>query len=181
AALPGFIGTVLCQGPSISALIYRLQGEERNSAAAAESAISQMESGALRADAAADLAVGLRKMKHVDPVLGVISAYLYDSIGDIDNIRRMAFYYVQHNQPIPFDIALLGQLKGEWRDGSLWAQVPMVSKRKPGTKAEQQNLWTYSATPPTSGKVGGYWPWMRQGWAFLDDSASTLMRPGLTE
>jgi len=121
-------------------------------------------------------------MKHVDPVLGIISAYLYDSIGDIENIRRMAFYYVKHGQPIPYDIALLGQLRGEWRDGVLSAKVPTVSKREPRTEAEGANTWTFSDTPATAGEVAGLWPWMRQGWTFLDDPAdngSALIRTGL--
>jgi hypothetical protein len=184
AALPQFIATVLRDGRGISALIYRPVYEAPDTAAAAEFAIAQMESGALRADDATNLAVELRKMKHADPVLGVISAYLYDAIGDIDNIRRMACYYVEENQPIPYDIALLAQLRGEWRDGLLWARVPPVGKRDPRTEGERSAEWTYSATKATAGLVGGLWPWMRQGWTFLDDPAddgSTLITPGLIE
>jgi hypothetical protein len=183
-ALPEFIATVLRDERGISALIYRPVYELPGTASAAEFAIAKMESGALRADAATDLAVNLRQMKHVDPVLGVISAYLYDSIGDIDNIRRMAFYYVEHHQPIPYDIALLALLRGEWREGLLWAHVPAVGKRRPRTETEGANEWTHSATSATAGQVGGLWPWMRQGWTFLDDPSddgSTLIRPGLIE
>jgi hypothetical protein len=184
AALPGFVATVLRDARGISALIYRPVYDAPETAAAAESAIASMESGGLRANAATDLAVSLRQMKHVDPVLGVISAYLYDSIGDTDNIRRMAFYYVSNGQPIPYDIALLGQLRGERRDGILSAQVPAVTKRDPRTEAERSNEWAHSATPATTGEVGGLWPWMRQGWTFLDDPSddgSTLIPPGLIE
>jgi hypothetical protein len=49
---------------------------------------------------------------YIDPLVGVISAYLYDSIGDIDSIRQMAFYYAKAQQAIPYDIALLASLKG---------------------------------------------------------------------
>jgi hypothetical protein len=182
-ALPQFIAAVLRDKRGISALIYRKVYEATNTSATAEIAIVKMESGALRSDDATDLAVNLREMKHVDPTLGVISAYLYDSIGDIDNIRRMAFYYVAHNQAIPFDIALLAQVRGEWRDGLLWANVPSVSKCEPRTEAERHAEWTHSATQACTGQVGGLWPWMRQGWAFLEDPAdneSTLVRPGLS-
>lgn len=183
-ALPEFIATVLRDKRGISALIYRPIDATPDTAATAEFAISKMESGALRADDASDLAVNLRQMKHLDPVLGVISAYLYDSMGDVDNIRRMAFYYLAHNQPIPYDIALLAQLRGEWRDGLLWAHVPSVPKREPRTEAERLTEWTHSATPERTGQVAGLWPWMRQGWTFLDDPAddgSTLVTPGLIE
>jgi hypothetical protein len=71
------------------------------------------------------------------------------------------------------------------RDGGvLWAHVPAVAKRKPRTGTEDRNEWTYSATPAAVGEVGGLWPWMRQGWTFLDDPAddgSTLILPGLIE
>lgn len=183
-AMPGFIATALREPRGLSALIYRPGYAPADTAAAAESAIAAMEKGSLRAKDATDLAVQLRHEKHADPVLGVISAYLYDSIGDIENIRRMAFYYTYYGQPIPYDIALLAQLRGEWSDGVLLAQVPAVSRRDPRTEAEQRHEWTYSATPPAHGEVGGLWPWMRQGWTFLDDPAtdgSTLVTPGLIE
>jgi len=181
-AIPQFIGALTCDRRGVSALIYREVYMQRDIAKLTEQTIAAMESGALRADAATDLAVELRQGKHADPVRGVISAYLYDAIGDIDSIRRMAFFYIQHFQPIPYDIALLAQLRGELRNGMLQVHVPEVPPREPRTEAERSFDWTYSATPPAEGPVGGLWPWMRQGWAFLDDEApdgSTLILPGL--
>src|SRR4030095_11213979 len=105
-----------------------------------------------------------------------------DSIGDIANIRRMAYFYIQYQQPIPYDIALLAQLPGEWKDGRLWAEVPEISEQTPRTALEKEHPWTYAKTPAAKGEVGGFWPWMRQGWTFLDDPAdigSTLIRPEL--
>lgn len=183
AVLPRFIATVLRDQRGVSALVYRPVYQRSDTASMAEEAISIMEGGALRANAATDLAVKLRGLKHEDPVLGVISAYLYDSIGDIDSIRRMAFYYVRHLQPIPFDIALLAQLRGERRaDGVLQVHVPPVSGRDPMTETERRHHWTHEATPPADGEVGGLWPWMRQGWPFLYDPTaddSALVAPGL--
>jgi hypothetical protein len=181
--LPGFIARVLREERGILALTYSPAHESQDTATAAALAIATMESGALRSDAATNLAFVLRQKKHVDPVLGVISAYLYDSIGDLDSIRRMAYYYVEHSQPIPYDIALLGQLPAESRDGLLKAKVPAVHKREPRTAAERSKSWTYSATPATTGYIAGFWPWMRQGWTFLDDPAEdgpALVHPGLT-
>jgi hypothetical protein len=97
----------------------------------------------------------------------------------------MAFFYIQHEQAIPYDIALLAQLEGEKRDdGLLWATVPEVLAREPRTEKETGLSWTCSATPRATGVVGGFWPWLRQGWAFLDDPAedgSTLVLPGVLE
>lgn len=182
--LPRFFSSVLRSEKGVSALIYQEAYAPVETRTLAEMALAQMEGGALRADAATDLAVNLRQMKHADPVLGVISAYLYDSIGDIDSIRRMAFFYVRHHQPIPYDIALLAQLDGGWREGRLWAKIPTVKKREPRTEAERRNEWTYSKTEEADGEVGGFWPWMRQGWSYLDnpsEDGSTLISPALIE
>jgi hypothetical protein len=180
AAMPSFITTVLRDGPGISALIYRKVDQPVETAAVAEKAIAKMESGALRAADATNLAVKLRLEKHNDPVLGVISAYLYDSIGDIDSIRRMAFYYTLYGQPIPYDIALLAQLRGKRRNNVIRTKVPAVRERKARTEGEQKYDWTRSATNAQDGEVGGSWPWMKQGWAFLDDEPD-LVALGLTK
>jgi hypothetical protein len=96
----------------------------------------------------------------------------------------MAFYYVKHDQPIPYDIAFLGQLQGERRNDLLHVKVPAVARRKPRTPGEERFEWTYVETPPAEGTVGGFWPWLRQGWTFLDDpidDGSALVLPGLIE
>lgn len=184
-ALPDFIASVVATDHGVSALVYREVYAPPQVAKATEDALGKLERGAMRADEATDLAVELRHGKHADPVRGVISAYLYDSIGDVESIRRMAFYYLHHGQAIPYDIALLARLEGEMRDdGLLWATVPAVPSREPRTEQESLVGWTHAATPMVTGLVGGFWPWLRQGWAFLDepaDDGSTLVLPGLIE
>lgn len=182
AALPDFVGAILTDDRGVAALVYHAMSS-RGGAISAELALDQLERGALRADVVTDLAVNLRMQKHVDPVLGVISAYLYDSISDTDNIRRMAFYYTQHQQPIPFDIALLAHLEGKREGGQLTARIPKVAARKPRTDTEARYSWTHESTPASEGVVGGLWPWMKQGWALLDDDEddSTLVLPDLLE
>ena len=115
--------------------------------------------------------------------MGAISAYLYDSIGDIGNVRRMAYYYAEHGQPIPYDIALIAELRPAVRDGEIWVDVPEVKKRKPRPGDEEQHEWTHEATRAARGPVAGLWPWLRQGWAFLEDEspeAIPLVRPDIT-
>jgi hypothetical protein len=184
-ALPDFIASVVATDRGISGLVYREVHAPPHVTRATEDAIGRLERGAILAEEATDLAVELRHGKHADPVRGVISAYLYDSIGDVESIRRMAYYYIQHGQAIPYDIALLAQLKGERRnDTLLWATVPAVPSRQPRTEQESRVGWTYSATREATGVVGGFWPWLRQGWALLDEPAadgSTLVLPGLIE
>jgi hypothetical protein len=181
-ALPEFVATILTDKRGVAALVYRKIDAAQTDAQRAEKAIAEMESGAVRYDAAISFTVDLRQSKHADPVFGVVSAYLYDAIGDTDSIRRMAYYYTRYGQPIPYDIALLAQLDGRWKDGLLYADVPAVAERDPRSKDELQFSWTYSATPASSGVVGGFWPWMRQGWSFLEDFAadgSPLIKPEL--
>lgn len=184
-ALTDFLATVAATDRGVAGLVYRKRNAPPSASRAAEDAIGLLERRALRADDALDLAVELRYGKHADPVLGVISAYLYDSVGDLENIRRMAYYYISRGQLIPYDIALLAQLRGEKRnDGLLTATVPAVRAREPRTEREIRASWTFAQTPPATGVVGGLWPWLRQGWAFLDDPAadgSTLVLPGLIE
>jgi hypothetical protein len=184
AALPDFIGSIVATEDGVAALVYREVDSPPDAARSTEEAIGLLEAGGLHADDATDLAVDLRQEEHVDPVRGVLSAYLYDSVGDVDSIRRMAHYYARHHQAIPYDVALLADLEGTLRDGILWATVPAVSERDPRTEKEREARWTYAATTEVRGPVGGLWPWLRQGWAFLDDPApdgSTLVLPGMLE
>jgi hypothetical protein len=184
-AMPEFIASIIIGERGVRGAVYRGVHYPREWSARTEEILQQMENGPLRADMTSDLAIELRQGKHADPVRGVISAYLYDSIGDTDSIRRMACFYLQHHQPIPYDIALLAQLRGERdRETLLIATVPPVKARKPLTQREAQFKWTHSATPRRKGPVGGLWPWLRQGWGYLDDPAadgSTLVLPGLIE
>src|ERR1700730_17338308 len=99
----------------------------------------------------------------------MISAYLYDASGDSDSIRRMASFYAEYNQAIPYDIALLGGLHGNRTERGFVVEVPEVKERRPRTDAEEQRYWTHCRMEARSGLVGGLWPWMRQGWTFLDD------------
>ena len=79
-----------------------------------EKIIAAFRAGRLRGDDALDVAALIRTDKHVDPVLGVVAVDLYDSVGDRDSIRRIAFFFTVENQPIPFDVALLADLRGSW-------------------------------------------------------------------
>jgi hypothetical protein len=96
----------------------------------------------------------------------VIAAYLYDVIGDLDSIRRMAYFYTLNNQPIPYDIAFMGMIPTErLGDGQLLAHVPAVPER---TKRHQDReplpSWVTRNTPAAGGLVAGRCPWLKQGW-----------------
>ena len=183
-ALPQFIASCVADEKGTQALVYRELFAPIDTGALAAGAISRMESGALRADALSALAAQLRELKHVDPTLGVISAYLYDSIGDVANIRRMASFYAENGQAIPYDVVLLAQVEAQW-DPSIRqfkASIPEVPSQDPQNEMERDHPWTCCAMKATTGVVAGFWPWMRQGWVFLDgplDMESGLILPGI--
>jgi hypothetical protein len=182
--LPYLFTTFVRDQHGVTGLLYRDLSAPPASVVPTEDALAALEKGSLRADAVTDLAVRLRQAKHVDPVLGVISAYLYDAIGDTDSIRRMASFYARESEAIPYDIALLGGLAGGMSERGFLVNIPEVKSREPRSEAERQHNWTYCRTDAAIGLVGGYWPWMRQGWIFLDDPidvGSPLILPGLVE
>ncbi|WP_205300140.1 caspase family protein [Pantoea sp. Tr-811] len=141
----------------------------RNQLESTIKAISDIQSGNMSMDKIDQIAVDLRRSKHINPTLGAISSYLYDFAGDIDNIHRTAYYYCRRNQAIPFDIAFMGMLKTDQTDNGYTVQVPAVSERK--TKSPGDNLphWATEATPAEEGFVAGLWPWLHQGWQFVEN------------
>ncbi|BAM92701.1 hypothetical protein S58_67340 [Bradyrhizobium oligotrophicum S58] len=158
-----------------TSVIYRpvpdwVPDDERQSAVeAAESIISRLRAGALTGEEALSVATRVRGDKHIDPMLGAVAAYLYDAAGDRDSIRRLAWFYARRGEPIPFDVALLADLKGERRDGRLHVSVPAVDARQPRTSDELQHPDFFRATTGISDAVvAGGFPWLRQGWALLD-------------
>jgi hypothetical protein len=90
-------------------------------------AIADFAAGRINAEQIDELAGRLQYGDHVDPVLGAICAYLYRATADFDSIRRLAYFYVKHGQPVPFDIALLGAMKvTRQRDGTPQLHIPAV-------------------------------------------------------
>lgn len=129
------------------------------------------------------LAAGLRAGKHADPVLGAICAHLYSAVADVDSIRRMAWFYSAHGQPVPFDVALLGDMRVDWdAAGALELHVPAV---RASTDAERDRLPNYvkDATPAASAMVGGRCPWFALGWDHvgLTRPSAAALTEGLAE
>lgn len=130
--------------------------------------IADLHVGNLSADQVDDLAVRLREMKHLNPIFGAVSSYLYDYSGDIDSIRRMAYFYCRYDQSIPFDIAYMGLLQLRRKPLGYEAQVPSVEARAASVKNTDLPVWVTRATKAASGSVAGFWPWLRQGWEFIE-------------
>lgn len=115
------------------------------------------------------IAHSMRDEKHINPMIGVVCAYLYDLVGDVHSIARMCHFYWQHSQAIPFDIALLSG--GEIRrvsDGYGWEVIyPEAPDDEP---MEPDYLWR--ATPRGVAPVAGVAPLLRSGWNRLTALAS---------
>jgi hypothetical protein len=132
-------------------------------------ALADFASGKIAPEDLDELAAGLRESKHRDPVLGVISAYLYRAVADFDNIRRMAYYYLYNEQPVPFDIALLGEMKVTRKaGGGFTVHVPAV---KEGSAEAARGLpaYAFQSTPKRTGPVGGWCPWLGLGWDYVGE------------
>lgn len=131
-------------------------------------AIADFAAGQIGADRVDQLASRLRYDKHVDPTLGAICAYLYRAIADFDSIRRMAYFYAEEGQPVPFDIALLGAMRvtAEAR-GALRLHVPAVKARKPGRGGRNLPGFVTMQTRETQAYIGGRCPWLGLGWDYV--------------
>ncbi|MES1947141.1 hypothetical protein C84B14_07328 [Salinisphaera sp. C84B14] len=134
--------------------------------------LGRLEAGLLSSADSASMAAVVREGKHSDPVRGCIAAYLYDAIGDVRNIRRVASYYAHNSQPVPLDVALLCDEQiytGE--HGELLVDIPEIEASKPRTRDEAKRGFTHNAMAaaprvPVAGNV----PWMAAGWSRLADA-----------
>jgi hypothetical protein len=136
-----------------------------------ENVVARLRAGALATDSAYDFAASLRDAKEQDPIQGVLAAYIYDTQGDVESIRRTAFYLARAGIPIPFDIAMLGRLPMRWSGPSvITVDIPATRQRQPRSNNERLRFWTFEATGGFAGAVvAGIFPWLRQGWALLEE------------
>jgi hypothetical protein len=117
-----------------------------------------------------ELAARMRDQKHIDPVLGALASYAYARAGAIEDIRRLCYFYREHRQPLPFDAALLARVPiRPGKNGNWVAHIPKTRPREPRNSVEQRRAFTYRATPAAEIEVAGHFPWLRQGWALLED------------
>lgn len=164
---PDYITIVARDTPGPNGWLLRGEYEEDSVFLRAVDILDRLQSGRLRPTEVDRVAAVLRRSKHRNPVLGAICAYLYDYAGDIDNIRRMAYFYADGGQSIPYDIALMGELLTH--NGSFMAtvDVPRVERRARNQGGRLPGFVT-DETPPAAGPVGGRCPWLRQGWDFVE-------------
>lgn len=173
-ALPHFVLALGITASGVETALFRSMYAHANRAA--ESTMASLAASGLAGDQAPEVAKQLRANKHADPMMGVIAAWLHYAVGDVDNIRRTAFFFAERNQPVPFDIALLCRLKA-WRDddGVMRVDIPPVDEN-PTTDSVP-----WFMRERTHGFVGavlaGRFPFLRQGWALLDSEGHGDLYP----
>jgi hypothetical protein len=177
-ALPSYRTSLVCDARGVSAAAYDFGGELTSTM---ESVITRLEKSALRGNDAHRLASELGREKYTNPILGVLVAYLYDAIGDLQGIRRMAFNFAILGQSVPYDIALLARLHGGGAD-SVTVTVPRKSPRAGSIIDGRTARSTHNEVRSSIvASVSGLWPWMRQGWPLLNsnDVSSSWVHPDL--
>jgi hypothetical protein len=123
--------------------------------------------GALSSDVLRRAISDLRPLKHFDPMLGIISGYAYDAVGDTAAIRRTASYYPRHNQPIPFDLALLCRCPlNSLPSGGFTIDLPAVEGEKPPFDGAPRFVWE-ARDAVEKVPVAGVIPVLRAGWSML--------------
>jgi hypothetical protein len=159
-------------GPAgVQKAVYRNRDEPPNEAS--ELMMAQFARRGIEGDQALEVVEALRRAKHADPMLGVIAAWLHHMQGDLDNIRRTAFYFACKGQPVPFDIALLGRLQAtRLATGGVQLHIPAVEEAPQRSSIPP---FMREATGEVRGHLAGSFPFLRQGWAILDPDG----RPGL--
>lgn len=164
---PRLFGIVVREPGGTAAIAYAARSDfEGHVLAQSAIAIDELTRGVLDSTQIETLAARMRDGKHANPIIGAVAAYLYRQISDFDNLRRMAYYYVHHEQPIPFDIALLGQMDVYAEKGTYFARVPAVtrSEREPGRNPLP--AYVSSDTPAVTGPLAGRCPWLTLGWDY---------------
>ena len=134
--------------------------------------------GTITATAIPTLAKDLRFTKHSDPIFGIVAAYLYDRVGDVNGIRRLCAYYGHYGQAIPFDIALLARLPFERGYGGGYVlNLPDIPEDV-AAKAVDLPKFVWNAMEGSRVTVSGVVPVLTAGWGRL---ASLSRDPKITQ
>lgn len=182
AVVPDFVTSFTIGAKGVESLILRQMFGPP--AADTEATMARLAARGLAGDDSARLAGELRGLKHLDPMLGVLAAYLHERVGDIANVRRTAAFMAHgghRGSPglVPFDLVLLGRIPvRRGADGALRAHVPAVAEVPETGLYLPHYLRCHTAA--ADAPVAGSFPWMSRGWALLeDDGEDGLYPPGM--
>jgi hypothetical protein len=168
-----FITALTVREADSASVISRQIGKNRSDYTQTETIVGRMNAQLIWGDEAYDCAADIRRNKHRDFVLGSIAAHLYDSVCDTDNIRRIAAYYAEEHQLVPFDVAILtGDRIDIARNGGFILDIPDVAKREPRTELEKRYSYTFGPmSAHTAVPILGTIPLLRRAWTLLEISS----------
>jgi hypothetical protein len=178
-AAHNFITALTLRQEASVSVISRQIGTDRIDYAQTEEIVARMNARLISGDEAYNLAADIRMNKHEDFVLGSIAAHLYDSVGDTDNIRRIAAFYAENQQAVPFDVAVLtGDRIDIGTDRSFVLDISEVAKRQPRTEIEERYSYTFGAMSAHTGvPILGTVPLLRRTWTLLEICSLANGRP----
>lgn len=149
ALISGYIATLTVGENGVESLILRRSSEDHSPATPA---LGRMQSGQDLGDLEA-IARTLREGPAADPVLAALATYAYARAGAFDALAELTSRFAADQKPMPFDLALVARL--------------LLSRSEAGLTADVTGICV---------PVAGSFPWLRQGWARVEDDRRPLVR-----
>jgi hypothetical protein len=130
--------------------------------------LSSLMKGHLRAEDARGVAQAARGPKRCDPLMGIIAASLYDSVGDTLSIKALSGCYERCDQDVPLDVVLLARVPLAMEGGYIVASLPWPPEDVDSAAANLGNR-PFSSYGFASRwvRVAGVVPLLRSSWRFL--------------
>jgi hypothetical protein len=149
---PEFIGTVVVGTTGVESLNYAppRSSPERDLTLHSERIVAEWsallsisrQANPLTLPAFAD---EVRKVKHINPIFGVLAAYAYERSDRIDEVASIGWYFVNRNNFVPFDVVSLL-----------------------GAYGEPEEMIRAHGWAPENVIVAGGFPMLTRGWSLLD-------------
>lgn len=168
--LPDFNGTLVVGDGGVESLNYAPPRDsfERELSHRSEETVARWNAllsvgRAVQTAELTDFADEVRGLKHVNPAFGILAAYAYERAGRIDEVASVAWYFLNRNEFVPFDVWAL--LKAYGDPAQLTAAHGYVPER-----------------PVVAGGV----PLVTRGWSLIDPDQDrsadlTKLRRGLKD
>ena len=89
----------------------------------------------------------------------------------------MCSYYKQHEQDVPFDIAMLAQLELKERgDGGFYVEVPEVAELPVAERRADAPSFVWKKMHAVTVNIAGVTPLLRAGWQYIQASRHAVHR-----
>jgi hypothetical protein len=131
-----------------------------------EEAVARLAAGSLFGLQPLDLAARLFQAEVPDPMLGVLTAWRFDALGDLGSVQRIAAHFASSGHPVPFDIALLARMSAHRPEtGPLVGELGALACDQSGSRLQ----WLRAETQKQTAYIAGIVPFTTAGWDLLDE------------